>query len=171
VHTAFPHCLSKFSIPNCYVNYLFIYLFLKHNSRPHQQALATVQSSSVTEGQQGFHQHISAFQPVVVWYLFSSGYHPGHKPGYWVPWLLGMSQWKNLGEPCFSDTHVMPVPVRTLIGVMFCKVPRCIGGSDICRTHQCRAGHQGLGLEVKVRLDFLLWGLLMWKMLFCGFFQ
>jgi hypothetical protein len=48
----------------------FFVLFLKHNTRPDQQAICTPKSSTVADGQHGFHLHTSGYAPVLADYWF-----------------------------------------------------------------------------------------------------
>ncbi len=72
-----------------------------------------------------------------------------------------------LGRPFFSNTHVMPIPHWVMC---FAKFQDALVGWTSIVTHQCRASKFRVK-SLKVRLDFLLWKLLMWKMLFCDFLQ
>jgi hypothetical protein len=45
-------------------------LFLKHNTRPDQQAIGTPKSSTVADGPHGFHLHTSEYEPVLTDYWF-----------------------------------------------------------------------------------------------------
>ncbi len=84
-----------------------------------------------------------------------------HKPWYWVPWLSSMNQQKNVQYPTWA-------------GLSFSIHMSCMYVDGCCVLQsakmQCKASRFRV-TSLKVRLDFLLWGLLIWKMLFCDFLQ
>ncbi len=84
-----------------------------------------------------------------------------HKPRYWVPSLLGVNRQKNARYPIWA-------------GLSFSIHMSCMYVDGCCVLQsvemQCKASKFKV-TSLKVRLNFLLWGLLIWKMLFCDFLQ